>query len=259
MTPIEKAETALNSRIERLQANLRAADSESAQRFLFQSLLVCIGLGEALTEYVRTIGQFAQARHNELKVTHDTLTARHAELLKAGNELLERLKAAPTDRAIRKEIEQAQREMEHIQKTLRRGANALQRDVAPSMALLDPLALNARRFGEADEIDALKRVVRTLVGHASDLYRTQPELPAKDIVDVAEWEASALSEIDQAADFHDAYARAGYQAILALDVMTMAVSPQPPQTAEEAARRANESAAARLKAIMDRFAANAGQ
>jgi hypothetical protein len=100
MTPIEKAEQALNRRIDQLQANLREADTEPAQRFLFQSLVVCTGIGEALTEYIKMIGQYAQGRHGELKETHATLSAQHDELLKSGNELLDRLKAAPSDQAI---------------------------------------------------------------------------------------------------------------------------------------------------------------
>src|SRR5688500_8705383 len=118
MTPIEKAENALNGRISQLQASLREAKSETAQRFLIQSLVVCIGIGEALTDYVRMIGEYAKGRHGELKQTHDTLTAQHAGLLKTGQELLERLKADPTDRALRKEIEAAQKSMAAIQKNL---------------------------------------------------------------------------------------------------------------------------------------------
>ncbi|HEX2852245.1 MAG TPA: hypothetical protein VHO24_03325 [Opitutaceae bacterium] len=254
MTPIEKAEAALNHRLERLQANLREASSETARQFLFQSLVVCVGLGEAMTDYVRMIGQYAQGRYGEIKQENDTLTAQHADLLKSGNELLEQLKASPNDRIIRKKIEVAQQAMEGIQKILRRGANALQRDLAPSLGMVDKMAASVRRFGEADQIDALKRAAGMIVENARELYAAQPELPAKDIVDAAAWEKSAGSEIDRAADFHEAYARAGYQALLALDVMTMAVSPTPPQTAEEATRRATESVAARLKAVAVRFA-----
>src|ERR1041385_4430293 len=122
MTPTEKAENALNVRIAQIQTALRETQSETAQRLLFQSLVVCIGIGESLTDYVKAIGQYAQARHGELKQDHTTLTAKHAELLKAGNELLERLKADPSDRAIRKEIEATQNGMAAIQKSLRRGA-----------------------------------------------------------------------------------------------------------------------------------------
>lgn len=256
MTPIEKAETALNRRLERLQANLREATSEPARRFLAQSLVVCVGLGEALTDYVKMIGQFAQGRYGVLKQANDTLTAQHADLLKSGNDLLEQLKASPTDRILRKKIEVAQQSMEMIQKTLRRGANSLQRDLAPSMGMVDKLAVNVRRFGEADQLDALKRAIGMIVGHVRELYLAQPELPAKDIIDAAAWEKSAVAEIEQATDFYEAYALAGYQALRAVDVMTMAVSPTPPLTAEEATHRANESVAARLKAITARFAAS---
>jgi hypothetical protein len=256
MTPIEKAENALNRRIEQLQTSLREAGSETARRFLVQSLVVCVGIGEALTGYVRMISQYAQGRHGELKQTHDVLTAQHAEVLKSGQELLERLKANPTDREIRREIERAQKHMATIQKNLRRGANALQREVAPSMAMIDKLALSVRRLSEADRSDALKRGIKEIVGHVRELYLAQPTLPAKNIIDAAAWEKSAVSGIDQATDFHEAYARAGYQAMLALDLVTMAVSPTPPRTAEEATQRANESVAARLTTITARFTTN---
>jgi hypothetical protein len=254
MTPIEKAETALNARIVRLQTNLRDAESETARQFLVQALVVCIGIGDALTDYVKMIGQYAQGRHGELKQAHDTLTAQHADLLKSGNELLARLKANPADPVIRKEIERVQQAMATIQKNLKRGANSLQRDIAPSMAMIDQLAASVRRFSEAEQIDALKRVIKLVVGHVHELYLAHPALPSKDIIDAAAWEKSAMAGIDEAADFYEAYARTGYQAVLAIDVMTMAVSPTPPQTAEEATQRANESVAGRIKAITARLA-----
>jgi hypothetical protein len=254
MTPTEKAEAALNTRLDRLQANLRETTSETDRRFLFQSLVVCVGLGEALTDYVKMIGHYAQARYGELKQAHTTLTAEHAELLKSGTELLERLKANPSDRVIRQEIEVAQRNMAAIQKNLRRGADSLQRDLAPSMALVDKLAVSVRRFGEAGDMEALKRVIETMVEHVRELYLTQPGLPSKDLIDAAAWGKSAVLEIEQANDFYEAYATAGYQAVRALEVMTMAVSQTPPVTAEEITHRANEAVATRLKAIAERFA-----
>jgi hypothetical protein len=255
MTPIEKAETALNARIERLQAGLRAAESEAARQFLFQSLVVCLGIGEALKDYIKAIGQYAQGRHGELKQTHDALTAEHAAVLKSGQALLEQLKASPGDRALLKEIEAAQRKMEAIQKNLKRGANALQRDTAPSLAMIDKLALSLRRLADAGDPDALKRAVQAIVEHAQELYLAQPGLPAKDIVDAAAWEKSAVSEIDRAGDAHEAFARTGFHTLLALDVMTLAVSPTPPETAAEATQRASENVSARLKAITTRLAA----
>lgn len=256
MTPIEKAETALNLRIERIQTSLRETKSEAARQFLFQSLVVCAGIGEALRDYIKAIGQYAQERHGELKQTHDTLTAQHADLLKAGNELLGRFKASPKDRALRKELEQAQKAMESIQKTLRRGANALQREVAPSMGMIDQMALSIRRLGEADAMDALKRVTKEVIDHTRELYRTQPTLPARDLIDATAWETSAAAEIERAPDFYAAYACAGFQVMRALDLMTLAVSPAPPSTTEEATHRANESVATRLKAITARFTSN---
>jgi hypothetical protein len=256
MTSIEKAENALNRRIEQIQTKLRDAGSETAQRFLLQALMVCIGIGEALRDYIKTIGQYAQGRHGGLKQTHDSLTAQHAELLKSGQELLERLKANPTDRALRKEIEALQRAMAATQKTLKRGANALQREVAPSIAMIDKLAVSLRRLGEADQLDALKRAIKMIVGNVRELYCVQPTLESKDLIDPVAWEKSAVSAIDQATDFHEAYAHAGFQAMLALDAMTLAVSQIPPRTADEVMTRANESVAARIKAITARFTAS---
>ncbi|MEO7414061.1 MAG: hypothetical protein ABIZ81_11975 [Opitutaceae bacterium] len=254
MTSIEKAETALNRRLERLQANLRETTSETTRRFLTQSLVVCVGLGEALTDYLKMIGQYAQGRYGKLKQAHDSLTAEHADLLESGNELLARLKADPNDRLIRQDIERAQQAMAGIQKTLRRGADSLQRDLAPSMGIAEKLAVSVRRFGEADQLDALKRVIAMIVEHVRELYLAQPGLPAKGVIDAPAWEKSAVAEIQQASDFYEAYAMAGYQALRAIDVMTLAVSPTPPLTAEEANLRANESVAARVKAITARFA-----
>ena len=259
MTPIEKAENALNSRIERIQTTLAATSSDATRQFLTQALVVSIGIGEALAGYVKMIGQYAQSRHRELKPAHDALAAQHADLLRSGTELLERLKANPTDRTIRKEIEAAQKNMARIQKTLRRGANALQRDLTPSMAMIDVLATTVRRLADADQIDELKRAVKLMLGHARDLYLAHSPRPAKNIVDAAAWETLALAEIDRATDSNEAYTRAGFQALLALDMMTMAVSPTPPNTAEEATRRAAESVGDRLKAITARFARPIGQ
>lgn len=255
MTPHEKAVNALNRRLERLQADLRESDSESARRFLFQSIVVTLGLGEALNDYIRMVGNFAQRRHGELKQTNDELGARHAELLQAGKELLEKFKTNPADRALRKQIDRVQQDMEAIQKNLRRGANALQRDVAPSIAVLDPLADSVRRLAEADDSDVLTRLLKTMVGQVRELYAAHPTLPAKGLVDTSAWEKSVVTEVDQAVDRYDAYARAMYQALLALEFMTMAVSENPPQSGEEATKRANEVVAARVKTIASRFTA----
>jgi hypothetical protein len=157
MTAHEKAVDALNRRLERLQANLREARSESAQQFLFQSLVVTLGLSEAMTDYINRVGQYSQRRHGEFKQTTAAEGARHAELLKTGTALLEQLKANPTDRALRNEIELAQKAMTGVTKNLRRGAFALQRELALSMAMIDKLAESVRRICEADQSEALKR------------------------------------------------------------------------------------------------------
>ena len=106
---------------------------------------------------------------------------------------------------------------------------------------------------DAHQPDALKRVIKMVVRNVRELYLAQPALPAKDIIDPAAWEKSAVAEIDQATDFHGAYAHAGYQTMLALAVMTLVMSETPPRTAEEATRRANEAVAARVKSITARF------
>src|SRR5205085_1190970 len=161
MTPAEKAVDAINRRIERLQANLRDAKSETAQRFLFESVLATVGVGEALTDYIKAVGVYAKRLHGGLKETKVTLEAQHAELLKTGQAQLEQLKAKPADKAtLLKEIEKTQQDMAAIQKTLRRGANSLQRDVAPAIATIDKLAVGVRRFCEAEESEALKRALR---------------------------------------------------------------------------------------------------
>lgn len=253
MTPHEKAVDALNRRLERLQANLRDASQEPARPFLFQSVVGTLGVAEALNDYIKEVGEHAQRRHAELKHTNDTLAARHADLLKAGNVLLEKFKANPADNVLRKEIERVQQDMAAIQKTLRRGANALQRDVAPSVAQIDKLAESVRRLGEAEQLDALKRVLKTMVASVSDLYADQPGLPSRTVVDASAWEKSVLTELDQAAGFHDAYARISYQVILALELMTLAVSGNPPQTTEAATQRATQGVVERIKEITGRF------
>jgi hypothetical protein len=259
MNPIEKAEVALNARLDRLQTNLRQTSSDATRRLLFQSLVVCVGLGEVLTDYVKAIGVYAQARYSQLKQTQTTLTAEHDALLASGNELLERYKANPTDRILRQEIERAQRDMAGIQKTLRRGADSLQRDLAPSMAKVDELALSARRFGEAGERDELKRVLAAVFEQVRELYRTQPDLPSKNLIDTESWKNSAMAEIEQTTDFYEAYANTGYQIVRAIEVMTLAVSQTPPTSGEEISARANAAVATRLKAVAERLGSRPAQ
>ena len=255
MTPHEKAVAAINTRLERLQANLRDAKVESAQRFLFQSIVVTIGIAEALNDFLRAIGAYAQRRHGAVKEANEALGAQHAELLGSGKELLERLKADPSDRTLRKEIDRVQQEMATIQKTLRRGANALQRELAPSLAMIDEIAVTVRRLSEADQADALKRVLTTVVEQVRDFYDAQPGVSARDFFDALAWQSSATSEIDQASDFYDAFARAGYQVVLALELMAAILAENPPRTAEAAAQRANEAVAARIKDVTARLTA----
>lgn len=258
MTPHEKAVSAINTRLEQLQAHLREAKEEAAKQFLVQSLVVTLGAAEGLNDYIKAVGQHAQRRHADVKRTNESLGAQHTELLNAGRELLEKLKATPTDAALRKEIERAQQAMTSVQKAVRRGANALQRELAPSLATIDAMADSIRRLSGATDIEGLKRVLKTTIGHVRDLYADQPALPAKGIVQAEAWEKVAGSEIEQAAGFYDAYARAGYQTTLALEMIALAVSENPPASAEEAARRANEAAAARLKQITARFTGASG-
>lgn len=255
MTPHEKAVNAINQRLERLQANLRETKEESVQRFLFQSLVVTIAAAEALNGYIKSVGAYAQRRHGELKQTNETLAAQHAELLKSGQEWLEKLKANPTDRAVRKEIERAQQDMTAIQKNLRRGANALQRELAPSLAMIDSMAESVRRLAVADDTDALKRLIKTVVEQVRDLYAAQSDPLLKDVVDAEGWRKSVGAEIDQAAGIHDAYARTAHQVVLALELMALVLSGDPRPAAEETVPRANESAAARIKEITARLTA----
>ncbi len=253
MTPHEKAVNAVNRRLERLQANLRAAEVETAGRFVFQALVVTVGAGEALNDFLKQVGEYAKRRHAELTPANETLAAQHAELLKAGKILLEQFKANPTDRDLRKQIDAAQQNMAAIQKTLRRGANALQRGVAPGIAMIDTMAESVQRFSEAEDNDALKRVLKSVVAQVRELYRAQPGLPAKDVIDADTWEKSAVAELNQSAGFHDAFARAGSHVILGLELMALAMGERPPGSAQEAATRANEAVTTRLKTATARF------
>jgi hypothetical protein len=253
MTPHEKAVNAINARIARLQASLRDAKTETAQQFLVQSLVVSIGMAEALNDYIKSVGHYAQRRHAEVKRVNETLQAQHAELLNAAKQLLEKLKANPADAGVRKEIERTQQTMSSVQKAVRRSANALQRELAPGLAMIDRIADSVRRLSGAGDSAALKRLLKTVVGHARELYATHPALPAKDIVATEAWEKSVAAEIDRAAGFDDAYARSGYQATVAFELMALALSENPPRTPDEATQRSNESAAARLRQITARL------
>lgn len=255
MTPHEKAVNAINARLERLQANLHAAKVEAAQHFLFQALVVTIAAAEALNDYAAAVGRYAQRRHGELKQANEALAEQHAGWLKSGQELLEKLKANPTDRAIRREIEGVQRNMAGVQKTLRRGANALQRELAPGLALVDEVAASVRRFADADGIEPLRRVLKAVVAQVAELYAAQPDLRRKAIIDVPAWETSALGELDRAADYYEAYARVGSQLTIALELMALALAENPPATPGEATQRANDAVSARLKEITARIAA----
>ncbi|HVU35783.1 MAG TPA: hypothetical protein VHE61_20245 [Opitutaceae bacterium] len=256
MTPHEKAINAVNARIERLQAALREASVDTAQRFLLQSIVATVGAAEALNDLAAAVGEYARRRHAEVKQTTGTFAAQHAESLKSGQELLEKLKASPTDRSIRKEIERAQSSMAAAQKAVRRASNALRRELAPGLALVDAMAVSVRRFSEAEQTDALKRVIKSVVAQTRDFFASQPGVSSKGVIDAAAWEKTAVAEINQSAGFHDAYARTGHQVIVALELMTLAASESPPQSAEEATRRAHEAVAARLTALTARLAAN---
>lgn len=250
---MEKTEAALNQRIASIQAQLRTTQSETAQKSLFQALLVCLAVSEALTDFMRSVGEYARNRHSDLKRAEADLTARHAALLDSGGRLLEQLKANPANQALRKEIDRTQRDMEAIEKTLRRSTNAFQADVAPGMRMIEEVAVTIRRFSEADQIGSLKRVVKLMVGHAYELYRSQPGVPAKGIVDAVVWEKAAVAGVDEATEFQAAFAHAGYQVLLTLEVMGMALIPGPPQTTDEATRRATEAIAVRMKTVASRL------
>jgi hypothetical protein len=253
MTPMEKAERALNDRIARLQVRLHETPSDTARRHLIQAVVVCVALSEGISDYVRTVQQYAQTRYGELKEEQAALTTRHAGLLDAGKELLEQLKADPADPTVRREIEEAQRAMATIQKTLRKSAETLQREVSPSIRRVDEIAEAVSRLCRAEERNELGRPLRLMISQVQALYRGHPNLPAKGIIDAQAWEASALASIQEATEFDDAHARAGFQVLVALEVMTLAVSPAPPETAEDATRRANEAVAQRIGRITARL------
>lgn len=252
MTPMEKAERALNGRIEQFQAKLQQADSELARRSLVQGIVIFVGIGEAISLHVRAVGEYAKARFAEQKKEQAALTTEHDDLLKVGEELLEKFKADPTNRDLHKELERVQGKMALVQKNVRRGANTLQRELAPSLGLIDRIADGVRRLCEAADKEALQRAMKLLLACVQDFYRAHPSA-SNGIVDALAWEKSALSAIAEAADFYDAQARAGYQALLGLEVLTMAQSPDAPQTVEETSQRANASVAQRLTSIASRF------
>jgi hypothetical protein len=256
MTPHEKAVNAINRRLEELQTALRGAKPEATQQFLVQAIVVTIGMADALTDYAKAVGAYAQRRHAEVKDANARLGEQHGELLNAGKELLERLKANPADKDLRKEIARAQQGMAALQKTVRRSANALQRELAPAMAMIDHMAESLRRLAGAADATALKRILKAMIAHVRELYATHAGLPANDVVLAQEWEKVVTVAIDEAAGFHDAYARAGYQATLALEWMQLAVSEKPPQNAADATRRAHEAVGARLREVTARLTAS---
>lgn len=258
MTTHEKAVNAINARLERLQSTFRDAQLEASRQAALQSIIVTIGVAGALEDYIRMVGAYARRRHGEVKQANDALAAQHAQMLQSGRELLEKLKLDPADTSVRKEIEGAQRNMASVQKALRGEANALQRELAPCLALIDQAAVSVRQFSEADDSVALKRLVKAFVEHVRDLYAAQTSLSAKNVIDAAAWEKSALAEIDQAGGFQDAYTRVGYQAVLALELMALAISETPPGAADEAIQRGIAAVAARLQEVTKRFAAGGG-
>lgn len=254
MTPHEKAVSAVNARLQRLQAELRNTQDEAAQRYLLQAVFVTIAVIEALNDYIKSVGAFAQRRHAELKEKKEALELRHSELLEAGKAQLEKLKANPLDKAVTKEIERTQALMAAVQKDLKRGANTLQHEVAPGLAMIDQMSDGVRRLAEADKSETLKRLLRMVVEKVGELYRAQPDLPEKEIVDAEAWETTALGEVEAAAGFTDAYAHSGYQTTLSLELMAMALSETPPATPGEASQRARTAVTVRLKEITERFA-----
>jgi len=256
MTPIEKAERALNLKIEQMQTRIQAAGSDKPRPDLVQGLIIWVSLGETITEYVAAISSYAKLRHAELKEKQLNLVAEHESLLKSGQKQLERLKLDPSNREIQKEIKQTQRSMETVQKTLRRGAASLQNEVNPSIRIFDTLADHVRRLCESEDKTEIKRWTKAIVQQPEELYRTHPTLPTKGIIDTPTWEKSASNAIDESTDFLEAQARAGFQAMLALEIMIMALSPTPPETTEAATERANAAVASRTKKLMTRLAGN---
>ena len=123
------------------------------------------------------------------------------------------------------------------------------------MGIMDKLALSIRRFAEADGLDALNRTGKTIFEHVRELYAEQPRLESRTIIDETSLEQSALTEISQGTDFYDSFARTGYHVMLAIDLMTLAISETPPRTMEEARSRAQETSNARVNTIAARLSA----
>lgn len=246
----EKALEAVNRRLGRLRAELASVQGEAGRQFLVQAIMVTLGVGEELNGYVQRVAEHAQRRQATLKQANEALAAQHAESMISGQGLLERLKADPADRDVRKQIDAVRRRMEEIQKTLRHEAHELQRELAPLVAMIDRLADSVRRLCEAETPEALQRMVRMALEQLHELYGT---LPGRNVIDPAAWEKAAQEEMEPAADVHDAYARAGYQLWRAAILMGKAASERPPRTGEEAAAQANEAVAARMTEIAGRL------
>jgi hypothetical protein len=245
MTPMGKAEAALNGRIAEFQAKLRNAEAEATRRSLVHAVMVLLAIREAVSHYVQAIGDYAKNRFAELKEQQTALTGEHAQLLKSGSEMLERLKANPADREIRKEIERTQRSMEAVQKNLRRGADTFQREIGPSLVLVDKLADSLRRLCESEDQVSLKRATKTLFSDVEEFSRVP--------VDAAAWYRSAAASIDEGTDFYDANARACFQALLALELITLAISTRP-EAQQNIVETANAAATARVTAVASRLA-----
>lgn len=255
MALMEQAEKALNARIQDFQTKLQAADAGPLRDSLVQAIVVYAGIGEAISAYVQSINQYATARFGELKTAQGTLTTEHAELLKSGHALLEELKLRPTDRALRKEIERTQRKMETLQKTLRRGADALQREISPGVRSLDELAAALRQLAEAEDTAKLRRAVHSMLAVARDRYHSGDHPPGNGVSPVAAWERGAVEAVENATNFYAAHARAGTHAILVTELLSAAMRVTPPETLDAGLQEAHAAVARRLAAVAERFRA----
>jgi hypothetical protein len=122
-----------------------------------------------------------------------------------------------------------------------------------SLGLVEPMADNLRRFSESDQIEGMQRLIGQWVGQVSDFYAEAVRRLERGLIDAETWENAAVAEITQASEFYDAYARTGFQLVLALELLALALAEAPPTTAAEAIGRAKEAATARLKEVAARL------
>ena len=120
---------------------------------------------------------------------------------------------------------------------------------APAVRQMIRLAqLGVGEFQQAAEMQTHVRI-----GHLA--FRHLPNVP-ENYPHGAYWiegEPKLWYELERRTTLPDIDMTTGYQTMLALEVMTLAVSDQPPRTSAEAINRGSESVIVRVKAITERF------